>query len=335
MAVNIAPAYRIIANSADITATVRQRLVSLRIIDESGVHSDRFELILADHDPLNAIQLPSTGAELDVSIGYDGAARRMGLFIVDEVELSGPPRQMRISAKASPHDVTPTGITALQTQRSRSWPLNTTISAMVTAIANDHGLKPAVAAALGSIQLPHIDQTNESDINLLTRVARDHDAVAKPGGGRLVMVPRAASKSASGAFLGQTVLAPADVSSWSVLDSRRPPASSVIAVYRDHAKSKDAEVVVGSGEPTRRLPHTYASESSARRAAQAERDQSNRAGRTMRARLPGNAAFLAESRLLLTNFRPGVDGDWLLTRVTHQIDSSGYSCSLEGEVPNS
>jgi phage protein D len=244
--VNIAPAYRIIANSADITATVRQRLVSLRIIDESGVHSDRFELILADHDPLNAIQLPSTGAELDVSIGYDGAARRMGLFIVDEVELSGPPRQMRISAKASPHDVTPTGITALQTQRSRSWPLNTTISAMVTAIANDHGLKPAVAAALGSIQLPHIDQTNESDINLLTRVARDHDAVAKPGGGRLVMVPRAASKSASGAFLGQTVLAPADVSSWSVLYGQQ----------RDCGLSGSRQIQRRRGRSRQRRAHT-------------------------------------------------------------------------------
>lgn len=327
------PTYRVIANSVDITAKVARRLVSLRLTDAAGVHSDTLELILADHDPAHGIRLPSTGAELQVSIGYDSAARNMGLYIVDEIELSGTPRKMRISAKASPHAQTPTGITALQSQRSRSWPVDTTIGSMVTAIAQDHSLQPAVASALASITLPHIDQTNESDMNLLTRVARNNDAVAKPGGGRLVMVMRGAAAAASGAALGQARLAPADVSRWSVLDTRRPPAATVIATYRDHAKAQDSEVVVGSGDPTRRLPHTYTNESSARRAAQAELNQSHRAGHTVHITLPGDAAYIAESHIVLTGFRTGVDGTWLLQRVEHTIDQSGYRCSLSGEVP--
>ena len=59
-----------------------------------------------------------------------------------------------------------------QTQKTRSWPVNTTIGAMVSKMAGEHGMTPATSPELANVQLPHIDQSAESDINLLVRLAK-------------------------------------------------------------------------------------------------------------------------------------------------------------------
>ncbi|MCT6706819.1 contractile injection system protein, VgrG/Pvc8 family, partial [Staphylococcus aureus] len=74
----------------------------------------------------------------------------------------------------------------------------TTIGDMVRRMAGEHGLNAAVSASLASIVLPLTVQSQESDMNLLLRLAKQHDAIAKPGGGRLVFVKRGESTSASG-----------------------------------------------------------------------------------------------------------------------------------------
>ncbi len=186
----VKPAFRVIANNADITETVRKRLRQIRVTDETGVTSDTLEITLADHDPADRLRLPPTGAELEVFLGYDDHVRRMGLFVVDEIELSGPPSEMVIRARAAPYEASKGGRIDLQTQKTRSWPAGTTLGAMVRKIAGEHRMTPAVAVKLGAIALPHVDQTGESDMNLLHRIAKRYDAVAKPAGGRLVVVPR-------------------------------------------------------------------------------------------------------------------------------------------------
>jgi uncharacterized protein len=39
-----------------------------------------------------------------------------------------------------------------------------------------------VAESLAGIHVTHLDQTEESDLHLLTRLAREHGALAKAGG---------------------------------------------------------------------------------------------------------------------------------------------------------
>ncbi|MDF1583908.1 MAG: hypothetical protein P1P78_11420 [Methyloprofundus sp.] len=61
------PAYKILANQNDITAAIRDRLISLNITDEAGMQSDSITIVLDDRD--NIIELPNKGAQLDVFIG--------------------------------------------------------------------------------------------------------------------------------------------------------------------------------------------------------------------------------------------------------------------------
>ena len=132
----------VVDGSQDVTAAVRERLLSLRVSDEEGYKSDAIEIRLDDRG--GTVELPRRGASMTVDLGYfaggklagldNGSGRvPMGRYTLDEVELSGP----------------------------------------------------------------QVDQTVESDLHLLTRLADRYDAVAKPGNGRLFFARRGAAMSAT------------------------------------------------------------------------------------------------------------------------------------------
>lgn len=330
------PAFRIVANQADITATILDRFVSLSLTDEAGMESDSFQVTLADHDPMMPIAMPETGAELEVFLGYDNMVQRMGLFVVDEVELSGWPGTMTIRAKAAPFSTSKGGKSDLQTQKSRSWPKGTKLGDMVAKIAKEHGMEPAVSESLQGIVLPHYDQTEESDMSFLVRVAKRYDALAKPAGGKLVMAKRGESKSASGEELPPILVHASQVSDWRMLLAKRDSPGTVVAYYRQSRKAEKIAVSVGSGEPVRRLRHHYQDEKSAKDAAQAELDRRTRGEHQFSLTMPGDPLLAAESPLIVSGFRAGVDGEWLVSRATHSITKNGgYVCDVEAEKPNS
>lgn len=46
-------------------------------------------------------QIPATGAELELALGYDGELVRVGGFVVDEIEISGWPGELVVRARAA------------------------------------------------------------------------------------------------------------------------------------------------------------------------------------------------------------------------------------------
>lgn len=335
MGLNIAPVFRVVANSQDITDTIKSRLKSLRITDETDNSADMLELQLADHDPAEPIQLPPVGAELEAFIGYDGEVRRMGLYICDEIEISGYPGSMTLRARAAPFEASKGGKNDLQTQKTRTWKKGTTIGAMVQRMAGEHGLSAAVAGPLASIALPLTVQSQESDMNLLLRLAKQHDAIAKPGGGRLLFVKRGDSTSASGERIPDVTLTPADGSAYKVTLASREKTGTTIAYYRDVRGAKRQEVKIGSGEPIVRLRMAYADRATAEAAARAKHQEQARQTRTLTYALPGRETLMAEATVVMQGFRDGVDGPWLVKRAEHSIGPEGYRTSITCEQPNS
>ena len=330
------PIFKIEANDADITKTISDRFKSLRLVDETGTVSDTVEISLADHDPAKRIALPPTGAELKVSIGYDNTTLRyMGLFVVDEIELSGYPCEVVIRARAAPYETSKGGKTDLQTRKTRSWPKGTTLGAMVKRIAGEHRLTPSVSAALASVALPHTDQSCESDMNLLSRLAKRYDAVAKPAGGFLVFVKRGDAKTASGKAFPGVTLTPADGSGYRVVIASRDSAGTVVAFYRDTRKAQRREVSIGDGEPVFRLRMAYADRVTAENAARATQRSRARGERRLTYTLPGRPEVVAEAIATMQGFRDDVDGDWLIKRAEHYIGPDGYRTTIDCEQPNS
>lgn len=325
--------WRVVANSADITAKIADRFISMTLTDETGITSDMLEITLDDSG--EPIQRPPKGAELEVFIGYDGAAQPMGMFVVDELEYCGWPSQMIIRARGAIFDKTPKGKANLQSQKTRSWPANTKLGDMVSKIAKEHGMEPAVAASLKSIVLPHTDQSDESDLNLLVRVGKHYDAIVKPAGGKLVLAKRGESKSVSGQALASITLTPDDdISRFRVTETARESSGTVVAYYHMTKQAKRHEVKAGSGEPVTRLKRYFPKKEMAVAAAKAELARRDRKKSTLSLTMPGRSDAAAECPLTLANFRDGVDGEWIVTRVTHRIDKSGgYVCDLEAETP--
>ena len=331
----VRPEFRLLANQADITATIQDRLVSLRFTDAAGLESDVLEIVLADHDPLQPIQMPPTGAELELFLGYDGLAQRMGLFVCDEIEMAGWPGEMTIRARAAPFDVSKGGLANLQTQKTRSWSKGTLLGDVVRKIAKEHGMAPAVMDTLAKIALPHIDQADESDLHFLGRVAKKYDAVVKPAGGKLVLAKKGETKSVSGEQLPAVALVPTDVSRFRVVMSKRETAGMVVAYWHAVKQAKRNEVKVGQGEPVSRLKMYYPTKEMALAAARSELQRRERGKVTVSLTMPGRTDLVAEAPLTLAGFRDGVNGEWVITRVEHSLDSGGYSCTVEAETPNS
>ena len=173
--------------------------------------------------------------------------------------------------------------------------------------------------------MPHFDQSDESDLNFLLRIAKRYDAVCKPAGGKLLFVKR------GDIDLPTLTLAKEEVSDWEMTSSTSDSAGTVIAYWHDKKGAKKHEVKVGDGEPVKRLRHTYQDEKSAYAAAQTSLDQARRDEEKLSLSLPGNPQISAEMPITLVNFREGIAGDWIVEQCAHNIDKSvGFKTSVNG-----
>ncbi|AZC35923.1 phage late control D family protein [Pseudomonas chlororaphis] len=318
------PTFRIVADGADITTLINDRLLLLRTTDKPGMDSDEFELRIDDRDA--AVALPARGARIEVYLGYMGQAlARLGRYTVDEIEVSAPPRTMVIRGKAS--DMRGSG----KTTRSGSWE-SVPLSQIVRDIAARNGWAPACPV---QTKVDRVDQRNESDFNFVTRLAKQYDCTAKVADGKLLVLPREASQSASGKSIEVVTITPADVSRWQF---RLGDRSAQKAVKTQHQDKKSGELVVvelGNDDAPSGLPgvhtdrHIYPNKSAAEQAAKAKLAAFNRTTASVRLQMPGRTDLFAERLINAQGFKLGLDGQYLVDSVEQTFDASGWSTAVE------
>lgn len=311
------PAFRVVANHQDITATIADRLIAIEVSDKSGVRSDRATLTIDDRD--QRLEIPRTGATLEISLGYEGQQLvRMGSYIVDEVEIEGPERQMIIRANAA--DMSGN----IKAPRERSWP-DITFEKLVRKIAQEHTLTASIPKEFASRHLGHVDQT-DSDMQLLTRICAEQGATFKIADKRLVVAARAAGKTASGKVMPVITIRADNCAGWSANLSERNKYKSVLAYWQNHAVGERVEVQAGEGEPSLALKHSYKSSATALQAAKSKLDALARGTKTLTiSGYIGDPFMSAERIAILTGFRVGIDGAmWVVDEVTHSLSGDGY-----------
>ncbi|WP_323119971.1 phage tail protein [Burkholderia alba] len=333
-ALGIQPTFHILANDADVTATIADRLIGITLTDETGEQSDTLEIELSDQDPQRPITKPRKGAELQVFLGYDGQNTRKGLFVVDEIRMGGPPDRMTIRARAAVYAETPKGKSDFQTQKTRTWKSGTRIGDMVAKMAKEHGMTASVSASLASVQLPHLNQDAESDINLLLRLGKRYDAIAKPVGGKLIFARRGDAKTVGGVQLPTVTLRKSDLTDWTCNEVARESAGTVAAYYHMAHKGKRHEVKVGQGEPVKRIRYWFTNQAEALAAATAELQRRKREVFEFTAECPGHPDLTAEGPLILAEFNSNVPTNWIVKRVVSAMSKRAYTCSIEAELPN-
>jgi hypothetical protein len=82
------------------------------------------------------------------------------------------------------------------------------------------------------------------------------------------------------------------------------------------------------------LRHQYASKANAVRAAKAELGRIQRGAATFSLTLAyGRPDLTPEQPATLSGWKPDIDGaDWLVSKVTHQLDDNGYTSQVELEL---
>lgn len=322
------PAYAVVADDTDVTGRLRQALAELRVTTTTDRTTDTVEIRLAG----DAVAAPPAGTALRVSVGYAQTGLiEVGLFLHSETEIELAPAS-RILIRGTGADLRPDS--ALKTPRSRAWG-NTTLGAIVGEIASEHGLTPAVDAALGATPISHLDQTAESDLHFLRRLAARWDADAKVAAERLLFTAAAAAATASGAPMPPIELTPTSgVTSARVTYRGRPEVSSVRARYVALA---DADVlphvVAGTGDPVHDLPDPYANAAYAQAAADAKLAQLTRAAAQLEATIPGTPTLSAGAPITTTGWPSAANGRWIATRVTHAITPNGFTTELTATPP--
>lgn len=177
----------------DISTLISDRLINLTLTDSRGFEADQLDITLDDSD--GSLALPSRGAILSLAFGWaDEPLIFKGDYTVDEIEHSGTPDTLTIRARSA--DLRG----SFQNRHERSFHQKT-IGEIVKKIAEENQLISEVSEIFANKKIDHIDQTNESSINLLTRLAENHDAIATVKNGRLLFIEAGRGKTASGKIL--------------------------------------------------------------------------------------------------------------------------------------
>lgn len=325
MAMHPSPDFVLTVNGQDITARVNQRLISLTLNEGREGQADTLEIRLTDHD--GRVAIPPVDAIVALRLGWRGQALvDKGTFNVDEVEHSGSPDELAIKCSSA-------NLKKQMRQRAeRSWH-DTTVGAVVQEMAERNDLKVRVDPALAARRVPHLDQTNESDVHLLTRLAGQHDAVATMKNGSLLFLPINGTTTSSGQGLAgiHIVRSSGDRHRWHTAE--RGAYTGVKAQWHDKQTGEKRTAVSGGTDDAKTLKETYASEADALEAATSEQQRIERGKATFSLQLArGRPELMPQSPVTVAGFKPQIDGQgWLVKTVTHTLDGSGLVTKADME----
>ncbi|XTZ38314.1 phage late control D family protein [Salmonella enterica] len=347
------PAFSIEIEGKQLTA-LDNRLISLSLTDNRGFEADTLDLTLDDAD--GQVALPSRGAKISVALGWDNDPLVFkGVYTVDEIGHAGPPDQLTISARSADFRDT------FNVKREYSWH-DITVGDMVASIASRYDLRAGVSEELAKIEIDHADQTSESDISFLTRMAEMLGAVATIKNGMLLFITPGKGVTQSGkplpvieivrssgdkhrfnvadrdAYTGVTAY-------WLDLNFGKKPSTTVKKTTRRRRTSqakkkepasskKEGDYLAGAEGNVFVIRKTFKTEKAAKRAAAAKWRELQRGAATFSITLArGRADLYPEQPASVYGFKSTIDsGNWTITRCVHDIGGGGFTTSLELEV---
>ncbi|MBT2340567.1 MULTISPECIES: contractile injection system protein, VgrG/Pvc8 family [Pseudomonas] len=329
MALGFTPAVEIYGANA---VLLNERLLDWTHVDAAGIESDQLTLTI-NLEGLDG--LPSLGGKIGLRVGYlESGLVDKGEFVISRLTPILFPLRLTLVATAAPFSASdPTGF---KQRRSVSHG-PTTLGALFRQLASRHGFSPRVAPELSLIKIEHIDQSNETDMGFLTRLAHRYDAVAKPTNELYVLARRGQAKSLSGKVLPDIRL--------SVTTNNRPGDHAFVsAIFDETARAKyqgcksswwDATAgkvrVEESGiAPFKTLRQRFQSANDARAAAEGEVRRMLREALKVTIECPGNPGLSAEGIVLLDPSWPDfMRGRWSIDKVTATGNrATSYRCKL-------
>ncbi|HBQ1652891.1 phage late control D family protein [Klebsiella pneumoniae] len=341
------PAFSILMGGKALTQ-LDPRIISLELTDNRGFEADELTIAIDDSDGL--IELPPRGAELSVSLGWQGEPLvYKGVYTVDEVAHSGPPDRLEITARSADFR------DEFNVKREVSWH-DVTVERIVSAIARRYKLTPVISEQLMSAEIDHADQTQESDMSFLTRMADLLGAIATIKNGSLLFILPGGGVSANGKALPQFAITRSSGDRHSFRIADRDAYTGVQAYWLDlefgkkkkvtvkerkkktenkpRSSAREGDYIAGEDGNVFVLRTTFNNETAAQRAAAAKWQQLKRGAAEFTMTLVcGRADLYPEMHGTVSGFKTDMNNqDWIIAKATHTIDEGGFKTQLELEA---
>lgn len=318
------PRFEVLAGGVPVFREYGENL-SISLTDCAGFENDTCDFELVDEP---AIAIPAKGTIFAVSLGYvDGPFEFMGTFALDEARFRGPPRTLTLTTRANymKND--------FKKVKDRDWHKKT-VKQIVDTIAGETGLTPRVDPNIASKLIKHIDQANQSNMAFLTHLGNRFDAVAKVSEGFLYFGEKGRLKAMSGEAVAPVIIFENQAINWEGLIQSRADYDGVKARWTDLDEGIEKFEIEGEDKITKTLPHRYPTKEEAKDAAKGHYNDLGKETETFSVEIVGDPLIVAETPVILVGFRPGIQINWIVDRITHKIDGSGYTSSLELRLPD-
>lgn len=325
------PSFKMQIGDRDVTAVIRERLISLSRTDNAGHQSDSLTIRLSDD---GQIAWPSKEQDILIWTGYSDPLTGednlvyQGVYRLDGVEFSWPDGVLVINASGARLRG------SFTSPRDATWS-DTTLGVITRTIAARHGFEPAISSALADIGICHLDQKGQSDCDLLARLASRFDATMKPVGNKLVLFRRGDGRSPSGQAVEAEPIRINQETRGSVRLNGRVRQKSVRANYRDLDGAAELYVETSADTPQKVLGTVFDQEADARRAVWAALHEIQRSQfELVMQRMPAVPRLRAELLVDVSGHkRAQANGEWVIKSLTETLDSSGLWQNFVASYP--
>ncbi|CAM3537889.1 MULTISPECIES: phage late control D family protein [Pseudoalteromonas] len=333
---DLQPHYSIKANGNEVSKTLKNRLAELSVTTRTGLASDtcyvRFDN-LADAP----IALPAPTDQLEIAMGYKEGTKdqsapstKLGIFEVGAYELTGPNRSLTFYGNKVLWDQD------FKALKIRSWPEQgkdepLMLDKLIQDIAGEYGLQAKIGDAFQGREIPHIEQT-ESDMQLLSKLAVQFDAIMKIADDKLIFMAKGTGKSLTGKALPSVTVSKKQLVSWQLNANHNKLVKGVQAYFYDKALAQKTLVSVGGGSPNTTLSYVYPNETEAQTAATAMLQRLNRAHTSVQLCVVGDPNLLAGGVITIEEVDDNLNGDWFVCEVKHVINHAGFKSYLVCEA---
>ena len=312
------PIFLLLANDKDVTDQLQKYVSSINFTDEAGTQSDSIKISINGGD----FKRPSTNDELKLYLGY----KNQSFFFAGtfKVQTSTRTRNQSLTISATGVDFS----MELKQKKSATFQ-SLSLKDVCSSIAKYHGLK--LKSDFDDCFIKHLLQTNESDLNFLTRLAVDYNAIFSIKNGTLIFIKRN-KHNAINKDLPVFKIDASIVENLTIKHSNKLFYKSCMAKWHDTKLNQPKSVTAGADKPVVNITGAYKDEAEALLKAEAKLSTVNKGIISGSFDMDGIEIYAGGNMELINTINGEDDGIYSIKSVKHKFSpTGGWTVGVEFE----